>query len=75
MMQAKQGKQSNELVFLEVLVKRWKCYMPVKFLLKCKHLKKFSGSSADGTFNTVINVLETYSLDDDYKKKIGLFSG
>ena len=49
--------------------------MPVKFLLKCKHLKKFSGSSADGTFNTVINVLETYSLDDDYKKKIGLVSG
>lgn len=75
MMQAKQGKQSNELVFLEVLVKLWKGYMPVKFLLKCKHLKKFSGSSADGTFNTVTNILKTYSLDDDYKKKIGLFSG
>ena len=35
--------ESNRLVFLKILTKRWKGYIPVKFLLKCTDLKEFSG--------------------------------
>lgn len=35
--------EPNKLVFLKVLAKRWKGYIPVKFLMKCKHLEIFSG--------------------------------
>ena len=60
----------NKLVFLKASAKHWKGYMPVMILLKCKHLKDFSGASADETFNAIINVLEMYFPDDDYKKKV-----
>ena len=54
---ARKTSESIELIFLKVLAKRWKGYMPFKFLLKCKHLEEFSGVSADGTFKAIINVL------------------
>ena len=44
--------------------------MPVTILLKCKHWKDFNGASADETFDAIINVLEMYFTDDDYKKKV-----
>ena len=44
--------------------------MPVTILWKCKHWKDFSGASADETFDAIINVLEMYFTDDDYKKKV-----
>lgn len=67
--EARVTSEANKLVFLKVLVKHWKGYMSVTFLLKCLPLKDFGGTSADGTFNAIINVLEMYFPDDDYMKK------